>query len=71
MRVDPSGCGIFIMYRPYMVLCNIALFMYDVDIARNQGVKTEVKIIHAFSNQLDAEVFTSEQELPSVNGVQK
>ena len=34
-----------------------------------QGVKAEAKIIHAFSNQLDAVVFTS--ELPLVNDDQK
>ena len=37
--------------------------------ARNQGVKTKMKIIHAFSNQLDGVVFTS--ELPLENGNQK
>ena len=50
-----------------MVLHNIALFIYDVDIARNEGVKTEVKIIHAFSYQLDVEVFTSESPSMTVN----
>ena len=52
-----------------MVVYNITLFIHDVDVARNKGVKTEVKIIHAFSNQLDVVVFTSES--PSMNDNQK